>query len=143
MKKLTYILAAAMAVYALNACGSRGHGADSGEGHDDDHEAHSAVHSHDSEHNHTGHSHEHATHDHSDHNHSEEAHAPGIIEFSSEQAPACHPDRNVVIQFRQAGYRSFVQFIPPPWKLPAFPCHDNVESARLIKKSTPKRAQSI
>ena len=97
MKKLTYILAAAMAVYALNACGSRGH------------EAHSAVHSHDSEHNHTGHSHEHATHDHSDHNHSEEAHAPGIIEFSSEQAPACHPDRNVVIQFRQAGYRSFVK----------------------------------
>lgn len=74
MKKLTYILAAAMAVYALNACGSRGH------------EAHSAVHSHDSEHNHTGHSHEHATHDHTDHNHSEEAHAPGIIEFSSEQA---------------------------------------------------------
>lgn len=76
MKKLTYILAAAMAVYALNACGSRGH------------EAHSAVHSHDSEHNHTGHSHEHATHDHTDHNHSEEAHAPGIIEFSSEQADA-------------------------------------------------------
>ena len=99
MKKLTYILAAAMAVYALNACGSRGH------------EAHSAVHSHDSEHNHTGHSHEHATHDHTDHNHSEETHAPGIIEFSSEQAPACHPDRNVVIQLRQAGYRSFVQFI--------------------------------
>ena len=97
MKKLTYILAAAMAVYALNACGSR------------DHEAHSAVHSHDSEHNHTGHSHEHATHDHTDHNHSEETHAPGIIEFSSEQAPACHPDRNVVIQFRQAGYRSFVK----------------------------------
>ena len=95
MKKLTYILAAAMAVYALNACGSRGHGADSGEGHDDGHEAHSAVHSHDSEHNHTG--------------HSEETHAPGIIEFSSEQAPACHPDRNVVIQFRQAGYRSFVK----------------------------------
>ena len=100
-----------MAVYALNACGSRGH------------EAHSAVHSHDSEHNHTGHSHEHATHDHSDHNHSEEAHAPGIIEFSSEQAPACHPDRNVVIQFRQAGYRSFVKL---------FLCAPSCNSSRQV-----------
>ena len=30
MKKLTYILAAAMAVFALGACGGRGHVADSG-----------------------------------------------------------------------------------------------------------------
>lgn len=75
MKKLTYFLAAAMAVFALSSCGSRGHGADSKDAHE-----------HEAEHAHEGHAHE--EHDHEEHDHEGHTHAPGIIEFSPEQAEA-------------------------------------------------------
>lgn len=77
MKKLTYFLAAAMAVFALSSCGSRGHGADSKDAHE-----------HEAEHAHEEHAHEGHTHSHDTHSHESETHAPGIIEFSPEQAEA-------------------------------------------------------
>ena len=100
MKKLTYFLAAALAVFALSSCGSGGQGAESNDAHEHEsehvHEDHAhAGHAHEA-HTHEAHAHEAHTHEahaghahnHDTHGHESETHAPGIIEFSPEQAEA-------------------------------------------------------